>query len=184
MIFLIFLSLKALWMFFHHSNSPFLLIIIQRTEHLHTKVLLKNYISTIPCSIQFFTKRFRIRIGCCKRITVEKVCRFKLENISTLKSCFRQKRKESVNKTAVIGNYQLCKNKFVSWTWTTVIDPAGISCPHSSHTEYPPYCCEHDQTYLSNLAHYGDDSIVQTRARAPAFAFSHPPLPLPFNHLA
>lgn len=64
------------------------------------------------------------------------------------------------------------------------MDPAGISCPHASHTEYPPYCCEHDQTYLSNLAHYGDDSIVQTRARAPAFAFSHPPLPLPFNHLA
>lgn len=32
--------------------------------------------------------------------------------------------------------------------------------------------CEHDQTHLSNLAHYGDDSIVQTRATAPVRALS------------
>lgn len=37
--------------------------------------------------------------------------------------------------------------------------------------------CEHDWTYSSNLAHYGDDSIGQTRARALAFAFPHHPHP-------
>lgn len=34
---------------------------------------------------------------------------------------------------------------------------------------------EHDQTHLSNLAHYGDESIVQTRAAAPARALLPPP---------
>lgn len=44
--------------------------------------------------------------------------------------------------------------------------------------------CEHDQTYLRNLARYADDSIVQTRARAPMRAFILPsPLPFSFNHL-
>lgn len=39
--------------------------------------------------------------------------------------------------------------------------------------------CEHDQTYLSNLARYADDSTVQTRARDPKYMLSclHPPSP-------
>lgn len=40
--------------------------------------------------------------------------------------------------------------------------------------------CEHDQTYLSNLACYADDSIEQTRARDPEYAFM-PPSPFPFS---
>lgn len=35
---------------------------------------------------------------------------------------------------------------------------------------------EHDQTYLSNLACYGDDSVVQTRARAAVNTFTPPTL--------
>lgn len=43
--------------------------------------------------------------------------------------------------------------------------------------------CEHDQTYLSNLARCGDDSTVQTRARAPAYVSLHPRSHSIFSHL-